>query len=337
MDNGLADLRDHRPIGAWDDRAAVDITARGYLRRGEEAGDGVDQRDRAETVVRRAREDGDDLIVRAIFAEVGANFVRRRFDAIEEFFHEMIVEVGERLEQGRARAVDARLQVRRNRDGLLGALTRVETCRVLREVDVAVEVFAAADREMRGDDVPAVRVAERRQRRRKIRAGPVELVDKKEVRKFPHLEVFDQCRRLRDAARLTVHDDDGRICGEQRELRLLEEVDEARGVDDIDVDLTKTGVREATAHALHVFDGLGLAIGNRRALLHGAAARDRAAACEQRFDQSGLAGMVRADEGDVSKTCDVGHADLLRRNVVTAFAIEKVLPIPDHVRKLYSA
>ena len=46
---------------------------------------------------------GHDLVARVLVVQVVAHFVERRFDALEQFFEQMIVEIAERFEQFLAR------------------------------------------------------------------------------------------------------------------------------------------------------------------------------------------------------------------------------------------
>ena len=118
------------------------------------------------------------------------------------------------------------------------------------------------------------------------------------MRHLLRLEVLDQRGGLRDPAGLGVDHHHRRVGGDQRELRLLEEIDEAGRVDQGQVDRAARSVRETDADRLQVADRLGLAVGGGGPVADGAAARDRPAMREQRFDQRRLARVVRADDGD---------------------------------------
>jgi hypothetical protein len=232
VDDGLADLRDDGPVEARFDRAPVDVATR--LRRGrrEQARDGIDERRDADVLLRRAHEHRDDLIVRAVLAQIAIDLVLAGILAFQQFLEQRVVEVGQRLEQRRALRVD----LRRHRGGridLRDVRVVVEERAARREVDVAAELLAAADREMRRDDVRTVRLAQRRQRAVEIGTGAVELVDEEEVRRLRRFEVFDDRARLGDAPRIGVDHDDGRVRGHQSQLRLLEEIHEARRIDEV--------------------------------------------------------------------------------------------------------
>jgi hypothetical protein len=154
--DGLADLRHDGAVGARDDRPAGGVLARLGRRRREHARHRVDERRDPDVLLRAADQHRDDLIVRAVVAEVALDLVLRRFFAVEQLFHERIVEVGQRLEQDRALCFD------RVADGdgdldLAGLGVAVEVCFTRREVDVAAEAVTDADGQVRRHDVRTVR------------------------------------------------------------------------------------------------------------------------------------------------------------------------------------
>ncbi len=140
-----------------------------------------------------ADEHRDDLLAARLVVQIAAHLVERRFDAFEQFFEEMVVEIAERFEQLRARLVDGRSQfaVDRNlaRRAVLGDI-RV----ALREIDVTAKFAAAAERNLFCDDAPSVRFDQRRQSRAKIAARLIEFVDEE------HVGSFARSRDIRRAA-----------------------------------------------------------------------------------------------------------------------------------------
>jgi hypothetical protein len=163
----------------------------------------------------------------------------------------------------------------------------------VRQVDDAVERRARSDRQLRGDDVRAVRAAQRGQRRVEVRAGPIELVDEKEMRHFAHLHEIHDRRGLGDPVGFSLDDDDPGVDGRERGLGLLEEIDEAGCVDEVEIDGAARRVREAAADRLQMLDRFGLAVGDRRPVANRSSPRNRAAVREQCFDQRRLTRMVR--------------------------------------------
>jgi hypothetical protein len=125
--------------------------------------------------------------VGAFAAEIALDLIERRFDAVEQLLHKMIVEVRHRFEQLAVRALHLLLQIRGNfsvlLDGLPGTGRRVESPRFhVDEVDVTVKLLGASKWPLLGDDVTAVSALQSRQGPREIGAGPVHLVDDEKVR-----------------------------------------------------------------------------------------------------------------------------------------------------------
>ena len=164
--------------------------------------------------------------MRAILAQIAIDLILGRIVALEQLFEQPVVEVGERFEQDRALHVDVGVHVGRDVD--LGHAAVAPERLVARQVDVAGERLALADRQVRRDNVRAVRFAQRGQRRVKLGARPIELVDEKEMRHLPHLDILQDRRRLGDAARFGVDHDDRGVDGGEHGLGLFEEVDEPR-------------------------------------------------------------------------------------------------------------
>ena len=152
---------------------------------------------------------------------------------------------------------------------------------------------------MRRDEMRSVGGAQRGQRGVEVRPGPIELVHKKEMRHFPHLQKLDDGRRLGDPLRLSVDDDHRRIGRAEHGLRLFEEVDEARRVDQVHLDLAAGRVGETDADRLKVADRFGLAVGGRGPVTDRTSTRNRAAVRQHCLDERGLSAMMRSDDGDV--------------------------------------
>jgi len=92
---------------------------------------------------------------------------------------------------------------------------------------------------------------------------------------------------------------DRSIGRQHRYLRLLEEIDEAGTINDIEFNVAARCICETYARRLQMLDAFGFKIGRRRAVCDGAAPGDRSACCEHCLDQRGLSGMMRADDCDV--------------------------------------
>ena len=175
-------------------------------------------------------------------------------------------------------------------------------------------MFGASQRQLFGDDVPAVRVLQRGERLRKIRAGPVHLVDDEDVRHVRRFEMVDDRLRLDDAPGIGFDDDDRGVDARQRLLRLFEEVDEARRIDDGDVDAVCRRVRESDGRRLQMRCVFGLVIGNGRAVGDRTASSDRSGVGKDRLDERRLARVMRSDESDISKALDIRQCFVPYRN-----------------------
>ena len=184
-------------------------------------------------------------------------------------------------------------------------LAREAIRRHLREIDVAGKMFGTPDRQLLGNDVPPVRVLQRRERLGKIGSGPVHLIDDEDVRHVRRFEIVDDGLRLDDAPRIGFDDDDGRVHSRQCLLRLFEEVDEARRIDDGDLDAVCRRVRESHGRRLQMRGVLGFVIGNGCAVGDRTAPSDGSGMGKNRLDERRLARVVRSDESDISKALNI--------------------------------
>jgi hypothetical protein len=181
------------------------------------------------------------LIVRALAAEIAIDLFERRFDAFQQLFHQVIVEVRHRFEQ-----LDVLAMGKLARVGGNLFLAFVEAVRFhVGEVDVTPKLLRASQRPLFGNDVAAVRFLQRLQGCGEVRAGPVHLVDDENVGHVPRLQVIHDRLRLNDAPRVRFHDDHGCVNAREGLFSLFEKIDEAGCIDDVNLDVVGRCVREA--------------------------------------------------------------------------------------------
>ena len=148
----------------------------------------------------------------ALVAEIAFDLVERRLHAFEQFLHQMIVEIGHRLQELDVQTIGGVGDVGGNRLFLLRRLRRPGARREAvrshaREVDVTRERLRAAERQLFGDDVASIGVLQRGERLREICARAVHLVDHENVGHPKGLEVFDDSVGLHDARRIGLYHD----------------------------------------------------------------------------------------------------------------------------------
>ncbi len=241
----------NRAGGVGLDGTALGIGKRRLRGRREPFFDGVYQRLDARARKTGGNQNRDDLIVTALVAEIALDLVERGLDAFEQLLHQMIVEIGHRLQELDVQTIGGVGDVGGNRLFSLRRLRRSgarreAVSRHAREVDVTRERLRASERQLFGDDVAPVGVLQRGERLREIGARAVHLVDHEDVGHPKRLEVVDDSLRLHDARRIGLDDDDRGVDARQCLLRLFEEIDEPRRVDDGDVDVV--GRRMCEAH-----------------------------------------------------------------------------------------
>ena len=208
-------------------------------RRGQELHDRVEQGLDALVLERRAAQDRVDLVGQRGATDRGLELLDGEGALLEVLLHDLVVGLGQRLEQ--------LLAVLR---GLLGEVGRdlldgvVLTHRGLAvpgqgahadQVDDTEEVRLRADRELEDQRGGVEAVDHHVDAAEEVRAGAVELVDEAHAGDGVLVGLAPDGHRLRLHAGHAVEDGDGAVEDAQRALDLGGEVDVTGGVDDVDL------------------------------------------------------------------------------------------------------
>jgi len=126
----------------------------------------------------------------------------------------------------------------------------------------------------------------------------VDLVQEKKVRDAAILELFQDQLECRHALRIRLADDNRCIAGGQRGRALVLKFNRPRAVDEGELvpQILDIGDVQLDAHAVGAC--FWACVSNGRALCNASLSGNRAAACEDRFKERGLAAEVGSDECD---------------------------------------
>ena len=218
------------------------LDGRDVERAGQVVEDGVEQRLHALVLEARAAEDRRErgtlaaVEVECGLADVGLQAVDLDLLALEVVLHQLVVVLGDCLDQGGPGGLGGLLVLRRD-VGLLPLLAEV----VLvddglhgDEVDDPLEVRLRADRQLDGDGDRAESVDHGLHALVEVRAYPVHLVDVGDPRNAVLVRLPPDRLGLRLDAGYRVEEGDRAVEHAQRPLDLDREVDVARRIDDVD-------------------------------------------------------------------------------------------------------
>ena len=187
--------------------ALVDALERPVGRRRQVGDDGVEQLRDADVQQRRRADEREQLAGDRRAAQAGDQLLVGQRAGLEELLHQLLVGLGDHLDERLARRVDGRRSCRPGTGafGELAALVGLEDERLLRDqIDDAAERLLLADRQLNRDDGAAARLAQRlratrsrlaRSRSSRLsttRRGSAELVGRR-----PHLLGLHHRRRRR--------------------------------------------------------------------------------------------------------------------------------------------
>ena len=256
-----------------------DCPERAIGRRGQIAHDRVEQLRHADVEHRRRAEERKDLRVERRRPQAGSQLGVGQRAGFEELLHQLLVVLGDHLDERLARRVDRRGHVGRHRRfAEPAACIGLEDERLLRdEIDDALEVLLLANRQLDRDHRAIARFAERLKRSIEARALAIEAVQHDQARQPELLRSVPHFFGLHHDAGNGVDDDQRRVCDLQRRARVGEEVAHPGRVDEIDLLLVPLGVGEAGGERVLAGYFLFVEVGDRRAFIDLAEAIDYAA------------------------------------------------------------
>ena len=243
-----------------------------------------------------------DEAVAQFLGEVVEDLVARRRDVLEQLLHQLVVVIGERLQHLETRFFLAIEVDTLEIDDLGRRVLLVDIGPLEREIGEAGDRFVGPDRDLPQQQRHARRRLQRRERLAHALVDLVDLVEKQDTRDLELFEFAQDQLQLRDFLFVGLADHDGRIDRRQHRAHVVQELDRARTVDERVgvVHVRGGGDRELDAHAMMA--GLFAGVAHRGSRLHRALARDGAGACEDRFEQRGLAALKRAHQRDTPWT-----------------------------------
>ena len=221
----------------------VSLDGRHVQRRREVVHDRVEHRLHAAVLERRAAEHRVDLRVDGQLADRGLDLGDREGLTAEVLLEELLVRLGDRLEQHLAVLGDDLGHVGRDLlDVVLGAhgditlgVARPDQRAHLDEVDDSDEVVLDADGQLDDQRLGLELVDDRVDREVEVGAELVHLVDEADARDVVLVGLTPHGLGLGLDALLAVEDGDGAVEDAERALHLDREVDVAGGVDDVDL------------------------------------------------------------------------------------------------------
>ena len=243
---------------------------------------------------RRAHQHRTDQAVAQFLRQIVEHLVLRRLDVAEQLLHQLVVVVGERLQHGEARGLLAIDHVAFERHDFGGGVLLVDKGALEREVDEARDDVAVEGRDLAQQELRARRRLQQRQRVVNGGVGLVDLVQEQEAGDLLVFELAQDQLQLRDLLFIHLADDHRGIDRRQRRAHVMDEFDRARTIDEGEVlaHEARGRDRDFDAHAMVARFLAGVA--DRGSCIDGALALDRAGACEDAFEKSGLAALERA-------------------------------------------
>ena len=269
-------------------------------------GEEIEQAVDADEVRRGAGGDGEQLGLGDGLGEGRLELGRGDLLLGEELLEELVVGLGDGLDELAARLVGGRREVGRD-VALGGLLALVDVSLHAEQIDDALEVVLAADGDLDGHDLRAEGLAQALDGEREVGALAVEHVAEEDAREAAFVGARPEPLGLDLDAEDAVDDHEGRLDDPQRGDGVGEEARVAGRVEEIEaeslaLDVRKAG-RQAELPALLVV----VVVGDGRAVDHVPQAIDHAGLVQQALEQRSLAGTAMADEGDVPDLAWVVH------------------------------
>ena len=235
-------------------------------------------------VLRRAEQHRADEPLAQVVGQIVENLVARRRHIRQELLHQLIVVVGELLQHVEARLLLALQHARRKLHDLRRRLRAVDVGALGSEIDEAGRDAVLPDRDLAQHERLGARRLQHGDQLAQRNLGGVDLVQEEEMRNAAVLELLQDDLQRRDALRVGLADDDGRVARGQRKRAFMLEFDGAGAVDESEVvtEESHVGAVEGDAHA--VVAGLGARVTDGRFVGDAAGPRDRTGAGEDGFE-----------------------------------------------------
>ena len=223
-------------------------------------------------------------------AQPGDDLVVAEGAGLEELLHQLLVVLGDHLDQRFAGGVDGGGHLAGNRAfGELAALVGLEEKGLPRnEVDDAAEVLLFADRQLNGNDGAIARFVQRRQRSLQAGAFAVQAVDDDEAWQGELLGRGPDFFGLHHHAADRIDDDQRGVRDVKRGGGVGEEIPHPGRVDQVDLVFVPLGVGEAGRERVLAGDFFFVVVGDGRAIVDLAEAIHHAGIGEHRRCELGL-------------------------------------------------
>ena len=249
---------------------------------------------------RGAEKHRHDQVLLKILGQVLVNLFLRGLHILEQLLEQLVVEIGELLDELGAGFGLAVPEVIRQRDQVGGLARAVMIGTLADEIDITVDRLGGAQRHLAQDQGLIGMGLQCREHVAHPGARGVELVDENHVRDLVAAEkAQERAHRHRPLDLGLAHDDDG-VGHQHRLLRLIEQLDIARAVEDRPgiVEEGRVGDVDLGRHLPR--PSLGGVVTDRIAFAHAAMPPDRAARKQHRFEQARLARQIRADKSNAA-------------------------------------
>ncbi|MGC4084619.1 MAG: hypothetical protein QM736_21505 [Vicinamibacterales bacterium] len=273
-----------------------------FNRRRQDADDGVEQLRNADVQDRGRADEREEFALERRRTQTCDELVVGERAGLEEVLHQLLVRLGDHLDQRLARVLDIARHLGGNRALLeLAFLATLVDVRLARhQVDDASDGLLFADRQLQRNHRAAARVAQRLQRSFEAGALAIDAVDDDQARQVQFVSGLPDFLGLHHHTGHRVDDHDRRVDDVQCRPRVAEEVADTRRVDDVDLVLVPLGVGEACRERVLAGDLLFVEIGDRRPVVHLAEPVDHARVCEDGRSQLCLARSGVTNERDVA-------------------------------------
>ena len=256
--------------------------------------------------------------VAQLASEIVEYFVARRLDVLEQLLHQLVVVIGQRFQHGKSRRLFQIGGVAFERHHLRGSVFLVNKCTLQRQIDEPTDDLAGERRDLPQNELGARGRLQQIEHIADAGMGFVDLVDEQNAGNFPVFQFAQDQLQLRDFFLVHFADHHGGVDRRQYRAHVLNEFHRTGTVKEGVIVAHEVGGGDRQLDAHPMMARLFARVADGVAGLDGALARNRAGACEYRFEQGRLAALERTDQRDAART----H----RARAITAICRHQNLP-----------
>ena len=234
--------------------------------------------------------------------QIVEDLVARRLNIIEQLLHQLVVVVGKRFQHREPRGLFQIGGIAFERDDFGGSMLFVDKGALQREIDKSGDDVAGEGRDLPQDQFRARRRLQQLENVVDAGIGLVDLVDEQDAWNFPVFELAHDELKLRDFLFVEFAHHNGNVDRRKDRAHVVNELDRAGAVEKCIGVAHETGGRRRQLDAHVMMARLLAGVADGRSGFDGALARDRRGAGQDRFEESCLAALERADQRDAAWT-----------------------------------